>query len=206
MVYYDTDTNYIDAKPLRNHADNHMIPAYQKLWAQTNSGQKNKPNLHITDNEASEAFKSEIKKNCNLQLVPPVTHRRNLAERAIQMFKSHFISILASVDPSFLMSLWDLLVPQAVMTSNLLCQSKKTPSISAYQHVTGNFDYNNMPLAPLGHAVEMHESKNRHKKWDPHSLSGWYLGTLMEHHRCHKIFCKKTRSKRISDTVFFQHW
>jgi hypothetical protein len=93
-----------------------MIPAYQKLWARTNSGQKNKPNLHILDNKVFEAFKSEIKKKCNLQLVPPDTHRRNSAERAIQTFKSHFIAILAGVDPSFPMSLWDQLGPQAVMT------------------------------------------------------------------------------------------
>ena len=103
------------------------------------------------------------------------------------------------------MSLWDRLVPQAVMTLNLLRQSRKNPSISAYQHVNGNFDYNKLPLAPLGCAVEMHESTNRRKSWDPHSLSGWYLGTSTEHYRCHKIFCKKTRSERISDTVFFQH-
>jgi hypothetical protein len=39
------------------------------------------------------------------------------------------------------------------------------------------------------------------------ALTQWlYLGTLTEHYRCHKIFCKKTHSKRISDTVFFQHW
>jgi hypothetical protein len=205
MVYYDVDANYIDAEPIRNHADNQMIVAYQKLWERVNRGRKIKPNLHILDNEASEAFKSEIRKNCNLQLVPPDTHRRNLAERAIQTFKSHFIAILAGVDPSFPMSLWDRLVPQAVMTLNLLRQSNKTPSISAYQHVNGNFDYNKTPLAPLGCAVEMHESTNRRKTWDPHSLSGWYLGTSTEHYRCHKIFCKKTRSERISDTVFFQH-
>jgi hypothetical protein len=102
------------------------------------------------------------------------------------------------------MSLWDRLVPQVVMTLNLLRQSKKTPSIFAYQHVNGNFDYNKMLLAPLGCAVEMHKSTNRWKTWDPHSLSGWYLGTSTEHYRCHKIFCKKTRSKRISDSVFFQ--
>jgi hypothetical protein len=63
--------------------------------------------MHILDNEASDAFKKEIRKNCNLQLVPPDTHCRNLAERAIQTFKSHFIAILAGVDPSFPMSLWD---------------------------------------------------------------------------------------------------
>ena len=62
-----------------------------------------------------------------------------------------------------------------------------------------------MPLAPLGCAVEMHESTNRQKSWDPHSLSGWYLGTSTEHYCCHRIFCKKTRSERISDTVYFLH-
>ena len=164
-----------------------------------------KPKLHILDNEASDAFKAAIKENCDLQLVPPDTHRRNLAERAIQTFKSHFIAILAGVDPTFPMNLWDRLVPQAVMTLNLLRQSRKNPAISAYQHINGVFDYNKTPLAPLGCAVEMHESTNRRRTWDPRSLSGWYIGTSTEHYRCHKIFCKRTRSERISDTVVFRH-
>jgi hypothetical protein len=205
MIYYDVDANYIDAEPLRNHADSQMISAYRNLWERTNRGRETKPKLHILDNEASEAFKSAIKENCDLQLVPPDTHRRNLAERAIQTFKSHFISILAGVDPSFPMSLWDRLIPQAVMTLNLLRNSHKTPTISAYQHVNGIFDYNKLPLAPLGCLVEIHESTNRRRTWDPRSLTGWYLGTSTEHYRCHKIFCKKTRSERISDTVIFRH-
>jgi hypothetical protein len=158
MVFFDVDANYIDAEPIRNHHDNQMIPAYQALWKRTSRGRTSKPMVHILDNEASEAFKEEIRKNCTLQLVPPDTHRRNLAERAIQTFKSHFISILAGVDESFPMNLWDRLIPQAVLTLNLLRQSNKTPSISAYQHVNGNFDYNKMPLGPLGCAVEIHES------------------------------------------------
>ena len=106
------DANYIDAEPIRNHTDNQMIPAYHKVWERTTRGRTTKPNLHILDNEASEAFKVEIKKNCNLQLVPPDTHHRNLAEKAIQTFKSHLIAILAGVDPSFPMNLWDRLIPQ----------------------------------------------------------------------------------------------
>jgi hypothetical protein len=35
------------------------------------------------------------------------------------------------------------------------------PSASAYEFVNGKFDYNKFPLAPLGCAVEMHESTNR---------------------------------------------
>jgi hypothetical protein len=191
MVYFNVDANYIDAEPIRNHKDNQMIQAYQNLWTRTNCNCETKPNMHILDNERSEAFKTETKKNCNLQLIPPDTHRRNLAERAIQTFKSHFIVILAGVDSLFPMSLWDPLVPQAVITLNLLRQANKIPSLSAYEFVNGKFDYNKFPLAPLGCAVEMHESTNRQKTWDLHSLSSWYLGTSTEHYRCHKILLQE---------------
>jgi hypothetical protein len=119
--------------------------------------------MHILDNEASVAFKGAIKTNCNLQLqlVPPDTHRRNLAERAIQTFKSHFIAILAGVDPTFPMNPWDPLVPQAVLTLNLLRQPNVATTMSAYQHVNGPFDYNKMPIAPLGCVVQMHKSTKR---------------------------------------------
>jgi hypothetical protein len=190
MVYFDVDENYINAKPMRSHKDNQMIQAYQKLWTHTNCNRKTKPNMHILDNEASEAFKTEIKKNCNLQLVLPDTHRRNLAARAVQTFKSHFVTILASVDSLFPMSLWDCLVLQAAMTLNLLRQANKTSSVSAYEFANGKFDYNKLLLAPLGCAVELHETTNRQKTWDLHSLSDWYLGPSIEHYRCHKIFCK----------------
>jgi hypothetical protein len=103
------------------------------------------------------------------------------------------------------MSLWDHLVPQAVITLNLLRQANKMPSVSAYEYVNGKFNYNKFLLSPLGCTVEIHESTNRQNTWDPHSLSGWYLGTSTEHYRRHKIFCKKTRSERISDMVFFWH-
>jgi hypothetical protein len=120
MVYYNVDANYINAEPMRNHSDSLMIQAYRLLWARTTRNCKEKPSMHILDNEASVAFKPEIKKNCDFQLIPPDTHRRNLAEIAIQTFKSHFIAILAGVNPSFPMNLWDRLVPQAVLTLNLL--------------------------------------------------------------------------------------
>ncbi len=205
MIFYEVDGNYIDAEPMRDHNENVLIKAYEALWVRTTRKRQDKPTLHILDNEASAAFKAAIRKNCDLQLVPPDTHRRNLAERAIQTFKSHFISILAGVDPSFPMSLWDRLLPQAVLTLNLLRQSNASPTTSAYQYVNGAFNYNKMPLAPLGCKVQMHESANRRRTWDSRALSGWYLGTSPEHYRCHIIFCQKTRSERISDTVFFQH-
>jgi hypothetical protein len=170
----------------------------------TKSG-KVKSTVHILDNKASAHFKEEIRKNCDLQLVPPDTHLQNLAENAIQTFKSHYIAILAGLDLSFPMTLWDRLLPQTILILNLLWQAKADPSMSAYQFMHGEFDYNKMPLAPLGCAVQMHESTNRQKTWDVHSLNWWYLGTSDEHYRCYMIYCTKTRAKRISNTVFFQH-
>jgi hypothetical protein len=66
MVYFDVDANYINAEPIRNHKDNHMIQAYQ-LFGRTNRNPETKLNMHILDNEASKAFKTEIKKTatCN---------------------------------------------------------------------------------------------------------------------------------------------
>ena len=50
----------------------------------------------------------------------------------------------------------------------------------------------------------MHESTIRQKMWDQHSLTGWYLGTSLEHYRSHIFFCKKTKSDHISDTFYIK--
>ncbi len=87
MVLYKIDGNYIDAKPMQDNKYNSLVKAYNTLWARVTKSGKVKPTVHILDNEASALFKEEIGKKCDLQLVPPDTHRQNLAERAIQTFK-----------------------------------------------------------------------------------------------------------------------
>ncbi len=143
-------------------------------------------------------------KICTIQLVPANDHRWNLAEKAIQTFKSHFKAILAGVDDTLPMQLWDKLLPQTITTLNLLRQSNAVPAISAYQYVRGNFDYNKTPLAPLGCAVQMHESRDRWGTWAKHFINGWYLGTSPEHYQSYIIYTIGTQSERISDTVFFK--
>ncbi len=53
------------------------------------------------------------------------------------------------MDDSFPMKLWDKLLPQTVLTLNLLRQSNFAPTVSAYQYVRRIFDYNKMLLAPM---------------------------------------------------------
>jgi len=204
MVLVEVDGNFIDAEPMKNKSEGSMIKAYQALWTRLTASGTVKPKTHILDNEASTEFKKEIQKNCAIQLVPPDNHRRNLAERAIQTFKNHFKSILAGADDSFPMRLWDRLLPQTILTLNLLRQANAVPTISAWQYVHGNFDYNKMPLAPMGCSVQIHQASERRASWGVNSIDGWYLQTSPEHYRCHVIYVKQTKSERISDTVFFK--
>ena len=95
------------------------------------------------------------------ELVPPDCHQRNIAKRAIQTFKNHFVAILSGVDNRFPLSLWCHLVRPAELTVNLLRQSNVVPKILAYAHVHGQHDYMKCPFAPLGCAVMAHvKAKN----------------------------------------------
>lgn len=84
-------------------------------------------------------------------------HRRNAAERAISTFKDHFIAGLASTDKLFPIHLWDRLIPQSILTLNLMRQSRLNPRLSAEAQLNGAFDFNKTPLAPPGTRVIVHE-------------------------------------------------
>ena len=50
---------------------------------------------HVSDNEILAEYKKSTKKNnTTFELVPAGTHLRNIAEKAIQAWKAHFISII----------------------------------------------------------------------------------------------------------------
>jgi hypothetical protein len=97
-----------------------MIRAYQVLVeCLYSTGLTSK--MHILDNKCSTEFKERIVlNNMKYQLVLPHDHRQNIAEKAIQVFKAHFISILCGADKSFPLHLWDRLLGQAEHTLNML--------------------------------------------------------------------------------------
>jgi hypothetical protein len=204
VVLVQVDGNYIDADPMKNKSAGEMIKAYLALWTHLTALGTVKPTTHIMDNKASEKYKKEIQKNSTIQLVPLDNHRRNLAERAIQSFKNHLKAILAGVDETFPMRLWDRLLPQTILTINFLRQSSAVPTVLAHQYVHGNFDYNKMPLALMGCAVQLHQSSTRRASWAENLIDRWYLQTSPDHYRCHVIYVKPTKSERVSDTVFFK--
>ena len=206
MVAVELDGNFIDAEPLKSRKAKDLTEAYQSIFRRWKSTGAVMPNWHILDNEAPEELKQAIRENkCRVELTPADMHRRNIAERAIQTFKGHFISVLAGVADSFPINQWDELLPQSVLTLNLLRQANVAPNISAWAYHHGSFDYNRMPLAPMGCEVQFHIKPSRRKTFGEHSGDGYYLRTSDEHYRTHVVFVKKTRAKRLADTVFFKH-
>ena len=138
-----------------------------------------------------------------VQLVQPNMHRCNAAERAIRTFKNHFIAGLASTDKAFCLHLWDRLLPQAIITLNLLRRSWVNPNLSAFAQLYGHFNFNATPLAPPGTRVLVHEKPLQRRSWAPHGVDGWYVGPAMRHYRCYKCCVSATNSDRIADTVDF---
>jgi hypothetical protein len=205
MVGIHIDANYIFCETMKNRTEGEMIKAYQKMvdWMLLSGlGLKH----HRLDNECSENFKKCIRQNnMTHELVPPDCHRRNMAERAIQTFKNHFVAILSGVDDKFPLSLWCYLGRPAKLTVNLLRQSNVAPKISAYAHVHGQHDYMKRPFAPLGCSVMAHVKPKNRRIWDVQGEVGYNIGTAIEHHRCFHVYIVKTRATRVSDSVFFKH-
>jgi hypothetical protein len=92
-----------------------------------------------------------------------INPRGHAAKRAIETFKEHFISVLAGVAEGFPINQWDKLLPQTILTLNLLRQSNVAPNISAYAYHHSTFDYNRMPIAPMGCSVQFHIKPSRQK-------------------------------------------
>jgi hypothetical protein len=101
------------------------------------------------------------------------------------------------------MHLWDRLLPQAVMTLNMLRTSRINTKLSAATHIFGQYDSIRAPMAPPGTRVIAHETPGRRKTWAPHGQDGWYIGPALEHYRCYTVYITTTKSNRIVETGGF---
>jgi hypothetical protein len=192
MVMVEIDSNAILVEPMKNRTDANMIQAYNALLLQLKRASI-VPKKHVLDNKVSENMKNHIQDMCNLdmELVPPGCHRRNAAEVAIRNFKAHFLSVLAGVANDFPPNLWDRLLPQTEITTNLIQQFNATPNFLAYVHLSGPFNYNKMPVAPMGREAQVHEKTANLGTWAYH----WSTDGISSHHQniiAHTVFISST--------------
>lgn len=99
------------------------------------------------------------------------------------------------------MDLWDRLLPQALLTLNLLRGSRINPKLSAFTQVNGIFDFNRTPVAPPGIRVLVHDKPSQRRSWSPHASDAWYCCPAFDSYRCYLCWMVATRALRISDTA-----
>jgi hypothetical protein len=203
FVLYDFDSNSILATPIKNRTKKSLIAGYKECLRQlTKAGIK--PILHRLDNEISKDMIAEIElRQMDYQIASPGDHRLNFAERAIQTFKNHFIAVLHGCDPQFPANQWDRLIPQAVMTLNMVRPSRINPKLSAYNQLWGIFNFEKTPLAPPGCQVIIHNRPQERGTWADHGVVGFYIGPAMHHFRNYVCYIPTTRGERISNTIEF---
>jgi hypothetical protein len=172
MLLTHIDSSAVLVEAMKNCSAGKMIRAYQGLINQLLQAGIT-PKQHVLDNECSEEFKATIRKNnMTFQLIPPHDHWRNIAEKAIQTFKGHFLNILCRTDKNFPLHLWCRLLPQAEHTFNMLQSAQVAPNVSAYAYLWGQHNFNANLFAPLGCKVEANVKPAVWESWAAHTKSG----------------------------------
>ena len=142
IVIYDYDANYIHTTLIKSRKSEELVRGFTEGYAVLTKHGFQAKSIRL-NNEISKDFKDHLATiNLPYQLVSPGDHRANPAERAIQTFKNHFIAMLSGADPEFPVDCWDLLIPHADISLNLLRSSRVQSQLSAYALIHGNFDYN----------------------------------------------------------------
>ena len=129
MIAYHS-SNLLLVQSFATRKDKHRLTAHGAIMTRFNVKELD-IDLQVLDNETSKEYKDIMtnKWKIKYQLMPLDMHRRNAAERVIRTFKAHFISILSGVNKDFSSNLWDLVVPQAEITLNILRPITEDPAI-----------------------------------------------------------------------------
>ena len=187
---------------MKNRTVGEMCKAYEQLMQQLRSCGLT-IRKHILDKEASGDYLQAIKKT--RQRVPKST-TKHAQEKCRGKSNKHLQkTILAGVDQTFPLHLWDHLLLQAESTLNMMWPTNIAPMVFAYTYMYGQHDYNKMPMAPMGCAALIHVKPNIRKTWDCNVIDGYYLGKSQEQYRCYKVWVKQTQSIRVKDMTFFKH-
>ena len=137
------------------------------------------------DNEISKRMIAKFKKQgLYYQLASPGDHCVIDTERAIGIFKNHFIAIKSGTHPDFPQRGWSHLIRHAVITMHILQPSRINPCISAYTQAHGIFDFNKTPLAPASCKVIIHDCTEECPSWAKNGnmgKRGYYVGPAMKH-------------------------
>jgi len=116
-------------------------------------------------------------------------------------FKNNFVAGLCTTDKTFLLHLWDKLIPQAILMLNLMHGSRINPNLSAWAQVHGNYDFNKTPIVPPEIKVLIHKKPSNRTTWAPHAIKGWYVGPTLHAYQCYQTWIRETKRECMEDTL-----
>ncbi len=127
MILHNVDSNSSWVEALKDNTSGELILARARaLECMRKAGIV--PKHQILDNQKLAAYEKAIcASGMTFKLVPPDNHCRNMAEKAIQTFKDHFVGILNGCALTFTLHLWCQRLPQVEWQLLLLCQSQLHP-------------------------------------------------------------------------------
>jgi hypothetical protein len=203
LVLYHFDKNYIHAEIVRDHTSASYIAAYNR-GLDTLATDGIFPTHEVMDNVLSQEIAANLEsRRIQIHLVPVDDHRTNKAERAIRTFKDHWIANMASVSRTFPISGVKHLLPQVLISLNLLRQSRTNPSLSAWAGVHGPYDFNAHPMHPPGTRCVVLDDPSKRQSFANHGTQCYYVGPALRHYRVLTVYNPITRSTRYSNSVEF---
>ncbi len=197
MILHNVNSNSSWVEALKNNTGGKLIMAQARaLERMRKAGIV--PKHQIMKNLKSAAYKEAICAwSMTFELVPPDDHQRNMAEKAIQTFKDHFVDVLSGCTPTFPLHLWCQLLPQVEQQLLLFCQSRLHPNLSAYAHIYSHHNYNRYPFIPINMEALVHDKPHNCRTFVEHCKKAFVLGTSPDHYRCWKFWSTTTRTTQI---------
>ena len=120
FIMYNFDSNTIQGKPIKSRNAPELVRGFELCYNKPKAANIT-PFLHRLDNEISDELIASIKKKkMKYQIVTSHDHRQNLAEQAIQTYKSFLISNLHGTDRNFPAHLWCRLLDQIELQVSII--------------------------------------------------------------------------------------
>lgn len=196
--------NYIHVECMESRSAQSFVKAFTDAF--TFFKTRNNPITSVViDNETSADLKQLfLDEAIDVQTVPPGDKRSNKAERCIQSWRNHFLSVLGTVSSRFPTNLWEDLVPQMELTLAHLRPFADDSKLSSWEGIHGHkYDFLAHPISTCGTKVYVFESNDVRDTWDCHGQLGFYVGPALDSYRSYKCHVTSTNRIRTSNTVQF---
>jgi hypothetical protein len=182
MILHNVDSNSSRVEALKNNTNNKLILARaQAQECMRKAGIV--PKHQILDNRKLVKYEEAIcASGMTFELVPPDDHRRNMAEKASQTSKNHFVGVLSGCAPTFPLDLWCQLLLQVERQLLLLHQSQLHPNLSAYAQVCGHYGYNRHPFIPISMEALVQDKPHKRRTYAKHYKKAFVLGISLDHY------------------------